>query len=63
MNTIWIESMSSFEMQCITEVLQIDNARLSTKIQSQMDKSNEFYMENLHRSGPRNSPKHLKCIF
>ena len=41
-----IESMRSFEIQCITEELQIDKAALSTKIQSQMAKTNDFYMEN-----------------
>ena len=39
---MWIESMNSFEIQCITEGLQIDKAGLSTKIQSQMDKTNDF---------------------
>ena len=34
--------MNSFEIQCITEGLQIDKARLNTKIQSQMDETNEF---------------------
>ena len=38
---MWIESMNSFEIQCITEMLQIDKACLSTKIQSQMDKTND----------------------
>ena len=40
---MWIESMNSFEIQCITEGLQIDKAGLSTKIQSQLDKTNDFY--------------------
>ena len=34
--------MNSFEIQCITEGLQVDNAGLSTNIQSQMDKTNDF---------------------
>ena len=55
--------MNGFEIQCITEGLQIDNARLGTKIQSQMDKTNDFYMENGHKSVLRNSPKHLKSSF
>ena len=38
--------MNSFEIQCITEELQIDNVGLSTKIQSQKDKTNDLYMEN-----------------
>ena len=42
---MWIESMNSFEIQCITEGLQIDKADLSTKIQSQMDKTNDFYVK------------------
>ena len=37
--------MNSFEIQCITEGLQIERAVLSTKIQSQMDKTNDFYMK------------------
>ena len=41
---MWIESMNSFEIQRITEGLQIDKAVLSTKIQSQMDKTHDFYM-------------------
>ena len=35
--------MNSFEIQCITEGLQMDKAGLSTKIQSQSDKTNDFY--------------------
>ena len=42
---MWIESMNSFESQCITEGLQIHKAGLGTKIQSQMDKTNYFYMK------------------
>ena len=42
---MWIESMNSFEIQCITEGLQIDKAGLSTKIQSQMDKTNDFQVK------------------
>ena len=36
---MWIDSMNSFEIQCITEGLQIDKTGLSTKIQSPMDKT------------------------
>ena len=36
--------MNSFETQYITEGLQIDKAGLSTKIQSQMDKTIDFYV-------------------
>ena len=39
---MWIESMNSFEVQYITEGLQIDKAGLSTKIHSQKDKTNGF---------------------
>ena len=42
---MWIESMHSFKIQCITEGLQIDKAGLSTKIQSQSDKTNDFYVK------------------
>ena len=34
--------MNSFETQCITEGLHIDKTALSTKIQSQMDKTNDL---------------------
>ena len=37
--------MNSFAIQCITEGLQIDKASLSTKIQSQFNKTNDFYMK------------------
>ena len=46
---MWIESMNSFEIQCITEGLQMDKGgfvhSLSTKIQSQMDKTNDFQVQ------------------
>ena len=42
---MWIESMNSFEIWCITEGLQIDKACLSTMIQSQKDKPNAFYVK------------------
>ena len=42
---MWIESMNSFEIQCITEWLQIDKAGSTTKIQSQLDKTNDFYVK------------------
>ena len=42
---MWIESRNSFEIQLITEGLQIDKAGLSTKVQSQMDKANDFYVK------------------
>ena len=37
--------MKNFEIQCITEGLQIHKAGLNTKIQSQMDTTNDFYVE------------------
>ena len=40
-----IESMNSSEIQCITEGLQKDEAGLGTKIQSQMDETNDFYVK------------------
>ena len=39
-----MDSMNSFEIQCITEGLQIDKAGFSTKIQSQLDKTNDFFV-------------------
>ena len=36
--------MNSFEIQCNTEGLQIDKAGINT-IQSQKNKTNEFYMK------------------
>ena len=40
---MWFQSINSFEIKCITEGLQIDNAGLSSKIQSQFYNSNDFY--------------------
>ena len=42
---MWIESMNSFEIQGNTEGLQIDKAGINAKIQSQKDKTNDFYMK------------------
>ena len=42
---MWIESINFCEIQCNTEGLQIDKAGSNTKIQSQMDKINDFYMK------------------
>ena len=39
---MWIESMNGLEIQCITQVLRKDIARLDTNVQSQMDKINSF---------------------
>ena len=43
---MWIKSMNSFDIRCITEGLQIDKAGLGTKIQSQLDKINDFYVKS-----------------
>ena len=40
-----IESMNSFQNQCIKSGLQIDKAGLSTKIQSQIDETNVLYVK------------------
>ena len=37
--------MNSFEIQCNTKGLQIDKAGINTKIQSQKNKTNDFYMK------------------
>ena len=42
--------MNSFEIQCITEGLPIDTADLSTKSQSELDKTNYLISENWHDS-------------
>ena len=42
---MWIESTSSFEIQYITEGLQIDKAGFSPKIQLQEDKTCAFYVK------------------
>ena len=53
---MWIESMNSFEIQCITEGLQIDKSGLSTKIQSQMDKTNDFYVKTVVTQASKVAP-------
>ena len=42
---MWIESMNSFEVQYNTEGLQKDKAGINTKLQTQKDKTNDFYMK------------------
>ena len=42
---MWIESMNSFEIQCNTEGLQTDKARINTKIQSEKHKTNDSCMK------------------
>ena len=42
---MWIESINSFETQCIREGLEMDKAGLSTKIQTQTDKTKDFHMK------------------
>ena len=54
---MWIESMNGFEIQCNREGLQTDNAGINTKIQSQQDKTNDFYM----KTGMTLSLKHFMC--
>ena len=44
---MWFESMNSFEIQCITEGLQTDKAGLSTKVQSQINKTNDFHVKDV----------------
>ena len=53
---MWIESMNSFEIQCITKGLQIDKARLSTKNQSQMNKTNDFYVKTVMTQASKLAP-------
>ena len=57
---MWIESMIGFGIQCNTEGLQIDNAGLYTKIQSQMDNTKILY-ENWTDSGLQDSNRHFMC--
>ena len=42
---MWVESMTSFGIQCNTEGLQIENAGINTKIQSQMNNGKTLYMK------------------
>ena len=39
---MWIESMIAFGIRCNTEGLQIDNAGIYTKIESQKDNTKDF---------------------
>ena len=48
--------MNSCEIQCITQGLQIDKAGLSTRIQSQMDKTNDFYAKPAMTQASKVSP-------
>ena len=57
---MWIESMIGFGIQCNTEGLQIDNAGLYTKIQSQMDNTKILH-ENWTDSGLQDSNRHFMC--
>ena len=50
--------MNSFEILCNTEGLQIDKAGLNTKIQSQMNKTNDWPDSSLQVS-----IKHFMCTF
>ena len=60
---MWIESMNSFEIQCITEGLQIDKAGLSTRIQSQMDKTNDFYVKAAMTQAPKVAPSTSCAVY
>ena len=60
---MWIESMNSFEIQCITEGLQMDKAGLSTKIQSQMDKTNDFYVKTGMTQASKVAPSTSCALF
>ena len=53
---MWIESMIGFGIQCNTEGLQIDNAGINTKIQSQMDNTKDW-----SDSGLQDSIRHFMC--
>ena len=58
---MWIESMIGFGIQCNTEGLQIDNAGLYTKIQSQMNNTKNIIYENWTDSGLQDSIRHFMC--
>ena len=60
---MWIESMNGFEIQCITEGLQIDKAGLSTKIQSPMDKTNDFYVKTAIAQASKVEPSTSCALF
>ena len=57
---MWIESMNSFEIQCITEGLQIDKAGLNTKIQQQTEEQ-MILTESWPDSSLQVSIKHFMC--
>ena len=59
---MWIESMNSIEIQCNTEGLQIDKAGINTKIQSQKDKTNDFYMQTGMTLASQSAPS-TSCAF
>ena len=48
--------MNSFEIQCITEGLQIDKGGLNTQIQSQMDKTNDFSVKTGMTQASKRAP-------
>ena len=55
--------MNSFEIQCITEGLRMDKAGLSTKIQSQMDKTNDFYVKTGMTQASKVAPSTSCALF
>ena len=57
---MWIEAMNRFEIQCITEGLQLDKAGISTKIQSQWIEQ-MILCKNWHDSSLQVSIKHFMC--
>ena len=60
---MWIDSMNSFEIHCITEGLQIDKAGLSTKIQSLMDRTNDLYVKPRMTQASKVAPSTSCALF
>ena len=54
--------MNSFEIQCITDWVQIDKAVLSTKTQLQMDKTNDFYVKTGMTQASKVAPSTLCAL-
>ena len=60
---MWIESLNGFQIQCITEGLQIDKAGLRTKIESQMYKANDFYAKTGMTQASKVAPSTSGALF
>ena len=60
---MWIEPMKSYGIHCITEGLQIDRADLSTKVQSQMYKTNDFYVKTGMTQASKVAPSTSCALF